>query len=124
MVCPGNHESAGKRRSGKARKGNAALRSALIEAGWSASHSRDSYYAAQYQRFRRWFGKKSESKAIFVVAHSMVITIWHLLAENCDYQDLGSDWFARRNDAEHHARRLAHQIERLGYKVTVEPAAA
>lgn len=123
-MCPGNHESAGKRRSGKARKGNAALRSALIEAAWSASHSRDSYYAAQYQRFRRRFGKHSESKAIFVVAHSMLVTIWYLLARDCDYQDLGADWFDRHNDTEQHARRLAHQIERLGYKVTVEPAAA
>ena len=95
-VCPGNHESAGKRRSGKARKGNAALRSALIEAAWSASHSRDSYYAAQYRRFCRRFGKRSESKAIFVVAHSMLVAIWHILANDCDYEDLGSDWFERR----------------------------
>jgi transposase len=123
-MCPGNHESAGKRRSGKARKGNAALRSALIEAAWSASHARDSYYAAQYRRFCRRFGKKSESKAIFVVAHSMLVTIWHILAHECDYADLGSDWFDRRTDSEQHARRLAHQIERLGYKVTVEPVAA
>ena len=123
-VCPGNHESAGKRRSGKARKGNAALRSALIEAAWSASHSRDSYYAAQYRRFCRRFGKRSESKAIFVVAHSMLVAIWHILANDCDYEDLGSDWFERRRDTEQHVRRLAHQIERLGYKVTVEPAAA
>ena len=94
-MCPGNHESAGKRRSGKARKGNAALRSALIEAAWSASHSRDSYYAAQYRRFCRRFGKRSESKAIFVVAHSMLVAIWHILANDCDYEDLGSDWFER-----------------------------
>ena len=123
-MCPGNHESAGKRRSGKARKGNAALRSALIEAAWSASHSRDSYYAAQYRRFCRRFGKKSESKAIFVVAHSMLVTIWHLLTNESDYEDLGPDWFDRHSDSERHARRLAHQIERLGYKVTVEPVAA
>ena len=123
-MCPRTHESAGKRRSGKARKGNAALRSALIEAAWSASHSRNSYYAAQYQRFRRRFGKKSESKAIFVVAHSMLVTIWHLLAHETDYADLGADWFDRRSDNDAHARRLAHQIERLGYKVTVEPVAA
>ena len=95
-MCPGNHESAGKRRSGKARKGNAALRSALIEAAWSASHSRDSYYAAQYRRFCRRFGKRSESKAIFVVAHSMLVAIWHILANDCDYEDLGADWFERR----------------------------
>ena len=123
-MCPGNHESAGKRRSGKARKGNAALRSALIEAAWSASHSRDSYYAALYRRFCRRFGKNSQSKAIFVVAHSMLVTIWHLLADESDYADLGADWFDRRSDNERHARRLAHQIERLGYKVTVEPVAA
>jgi len=123
-MCPGNHESAGKRRSGKARKGNAALRTALIEAAWSASHSHDSYYAAQYRRFSRRFGKKSESKAIFVVAYSMLVAIWHILSNECDYQDLGSDWFDRRTDNESHDRRLAHQIERLGYKVTVEPIAA
>ena len=123
-MCPGNHECAGKRRSGKARKGNAALRSALIEAAWSASHSRDSYYAALYRRFCRRFGKNSQSKAIFVVAHSMLVTIWHLLADESDYADLGADWFDRRSDNERHARRLAHQIERLGYKVTVEPVAA
>ncbi|MHB8328196.1 MAG: IS110 family RNA-guided transposase [Acidimicrobiales bacterium] len=123
-MCPGNHESAGKRRSGKARKGNAALRGALIEAAWSASHFRDSYYAALYRRFCRRFGKKSESKAIVVVAHSMLITIWHLLTNESDYEDLGSDWFDRRNGNERHARRLAQQIERLGYKVTVEPIAA
>lgn len=123
-LCPGNDESAGKRRSGKARKGNAALRTALVEAAWCASHTRDSYLAAQYQRFRRRFGKKNESKAIFAVAHSILVIIWHVLANGSQYEDLGADWFDRRQDAAVHARRLAHQIERLGYKVTVEPVAA
>jgi len=91
---------------------------------WSASHSKDSYYAALHRRFRRRFGKKGESKAIFVVAHSMLVAIWHILTNETDYADLGADWFDRRSDNEHHARRLAHQIERLGYKVTVEPVAA
>jgi transposase len=123
-LCPGNHESAGKRRSGKARKGNAALRTALVEAAWAASHNRNSYFAAQYQRFRRRFGKKNESKAIFAVAHSLLVVIWHVLVTDTTYSDLGADWFERRSDAEAHARRLARQIERLGYKVTVEPTAA
>ncbi len=123
-MCPNNYEPAGKRRSGKARKGNAALWSALIEVAWSASHSRDSYYAAQYRRFCRRFGKKSESKAIFVVAHSMLDAIWHVLTLECDYADLGADWFDLRTDSERHARRLARRIGRLGYKVTVEPVAA
>jgi len=123
-MSPGNHESAGKRRSGKARNGNAALRSALIEAAWAASRSKSSYYAALYRRFCRRFGKKSESKAIFVVAHSMLVTIWRTLANESDYADLGADWFDRRGDNERHARRLADQIERLGHEVTVEPVAA
>ncbi len=54
----------------------------------------------------------------------MLVTIWHMLASQSDYADLGADWFDRRSDNERHARRLAHQIERLGYKVTVEPVAA
>ena len=54
----------------------------------------------------------------------MLVTIWHILTNECDFEDLGSDWFDRRTDNERHARRLAHQIERLGYKVTVEPVAA
>jgi len=123
-VCPGNHESAGKRRSVKARKGNATLRSALIETAWAASHPRDSYNAAQHRRFCRRFGKKSGSKAIFVVARSMLVTIWHLVTSESDYADLSADWFDRHNDSERNARRLAHQIERLGCKATVEPVAA
>ena len=54
----------------------------------------------------------------------MLVTIWHMLASQSDYADLGADWFDRRSDNERHARRLAHQSERLGYKVTVEPVAA
>jgi transposase len=61
-LCPGNRESAGKQKSGRARKGDAALRAALVEAAWAASHTNDSYLAAQYRRFKRRFGKKSESK--------------------------------------------------------------
>jgi len=78
---------------------------------------------SQYRPFCRRLSKKSESKAIFVVAHSMLVIIWHMLANESDYVDLGADWFDRRSDNDAHARRLAHQIERLGYKVTVEPAA-
>ncbi len=54
----------------------------------------------------------------------MLVTIWHLLTNETDDEDLGADWFDRRSDNERHARQLAHQIERLGHKVTVEPVAA
>jgi transposase len=123
-LCPGNHESAGKRRSGKARKGDAALRTALVEAAWAATRTRSTYLGAQYQRFRRRFGSKGEAKAIFAVAHTMLGIVWHVLAEQQPYTELGADYFTRRTDTEAHARRLARQIEKLGYQVTIQPQAA
>lgn len=123
-LCPGNHESAGKRRSGRARKGDAALRTALVEAAWAATRTRNTYLGAQYQRFRRRFGSKGEAKAIFAVAHTMLVIVWHVLAQQRPYTDLGVDYFAQRTDAQAHARRLARQIEKLGYRVTIEPQAA
>jgi transposase len=123
-LCPGNHESAGKRRSGKARKGNAALRSALCEAAWAAAHTKEGYLPAQYRRFLRRFGKKNENKAIFALAHTLVVIIWYLLAEGCDYEDLGGDYFDRRHDADARQRYLVRELEKLGNTVTLEPAAA
>src|SRR5205823_12671256 len=73
--CPGNNESAGKRRSDKARKGNGALRAALCEAAWVAAHGKDGYLAARYRRFQRRFGTKGETKAIFAVAHTSLVII-------------------------------------------------
>jgi len=122
-LCPGNHESAGKRKSGRARKGNAALRSALVEAAWAAAHTNDSYLAAQYRRFKRRFGKKSEGKALFAVAHSMIIIIWHVLAEARSYDDLGPDYFERRTTTASRQRYLVRELEKLGHTVLLEPAA-
>ena len=123
-LCPGNHESAGKRRSGRARKGDAALRTALVEAAWAATRTRNTYLGAQFQRFRRRFGAKGEAKAIFAVAHSMIVIVWHVLAEQKPYTERGADYLTQRTDTEGHARRLARQIEKLGFTVTYEPTAA
>jgi transposase len=123
-LCPGNHESAGKRRSGKARKGDAALRTALCEAAWSAGHCNDGYLPAQYRRFLRRFGKKNENKAIFAVAHTLIVIIWHVLHDGCDYRDdLGADYFERRNDAAARQHYLVRELEKLGHTVTLQPAA-
>jgi transposase len=122
-LCPGNHESAGKRHSGKARKGNAALRAALCEAAWCAARTRNTYLSAQFRRFCRRFGKKGEAKAIFAVAHTMLVIIWHVLHDDIDYEDLGGDYFERHTDTEAHTRRLVRQLEKLGHKVTLAPAA-
>lgn len=112
-----------KRRSGKARKGNAALRSALCEAAWCAARTKDTYLSAQFRRFCRRFGKKGEGKAIFAVAHTMIVIIWHVLHDEVDYAELGGDYFERRTDTEAHTRRLVRQLEKLGHKVTLAPAA-
>jgi transposase len=123
-LCPGNHESAGKRRSGKARKGDEALRTALVEAAWAAARTRDTYLSAQFRRFCRRFGKKGEAKAIFVVAHTMLVMVWQVLSKDAPYKELGADHFTRHTDSQAHARRLARQIEKLGYHVTLQPAEA
>lgn len=123
-LCPGNHESAGKRRSGKARKGDAALRTALCEAAWAASHCKDGYLPAQYRRFLRRFGKRNENKATFAVAHTLIVIIWHVLNDGCDYHDdLGADYFQRRHSAASRQRYLIGELEKLGNTVTLQPAA-
>ena len=123
-MCPGNHESGGKRRSGRARKGNAALRAALCEAAWAASHARSGYLPAQYRHLLRTFGKKGQTRAVFAVGHSILVIAWHLMAHDRDYADLGGDHFTRATDAEARQRYLVRQLEALGHKVTLEPAAA
>jgi transposase len=121
-ICPGHDESAGKRRSGKTRKGNRWLRTALIEAANSAAgRTRGTYLNAQYLRLK---SRRGHSKAIVAVAHSILVSAYHVLTEGRPYADLGSDYFARREDTEHLTRRLVRQLERLGQRVTVEPATA
>jgi transposase len=123
-LCPGQHESAGKSKSGRARKGNSALRVALCEAAWAGVRKNDSYLGAQFRRFQRRFGKKAEGKAIFACAHTLIVIIYHVLAEDdAAFEDLGADWFQRRSDTQAHTRRLVHQLEKLGHCVTLTPAA-
>ena len=95
----------------------------MCEAAWAAAHGKDSYLAAQYRRFHRRFGTKGETKAIFAVAHTAIIIVWHLLANDSTYDELGADYFARRTNTEAHQRHLIRQLEALGHKVTLQPAA-
>jgi transposase len=123
-MCPGNHESGGKRRSGRARKGNAALRAALCEAAWAAARSKTGYLPAQYRHLMRTFGKKGQTRAVFAIGHSILVISWHLLANGCDYADLGAEHFTRHTDHEARKRYLVRQLEALGQKVTIEAAVA
>jgi transposase len=117
-LCPGHDESAGKRRSGKTRKGSRWLRAALIEAAWATSHTKG-YLGAQYRRLARRRGRK---KALVAVAHSILVIAYHILKEGTTYRDLGHDYFDQRDTARLQ-RRLIARLEALGLRVTVEPLA-
>jgi transposase len=119
-VCPGNDESAGKRRSGKTRKGSKWLRANLIEAATAASRTKDTYLQAQYQRLR---ARRGHARAITALAHSMLVATWHILTTGEIYQDPGGDYFARR-DPERQTRRLVAHLEKLGHIVTLQTATA
>ena len=118
--CPGNNLTGGKRRSGKPTRGNRWLGEVLIECAWAAARSRDTYLAAQYWRLARRIGKK---KAAVAVGHSILVVAWHLLADDYDYQDLGGDYFIRR-DTDRARQRAVAQLQALGYRVVLEPLAA
>jgi transposase len=118
--CPGNNLTGGKRRSGKPTKGNRWLGEVLTECAWAAAHSRDTYLAAQFWRLARRIGKK---KAAGAVGHSILVVAWHLLAYDCDYRDLGGDFFVRR-DTDRARHRAIAQLQALGYQVTLQPTAA
>jgi transposase len=120
-ICPGHDESAGKRRTGKTRKGNRWLRTALVEAAQSAAgRTKDTYLHAQYLRVKRRRGHK---KAIVAVAHSILVAAYYILRDERPYEELGGDYFVRRENPERLARRLVQQLERLGQRVTLEPVA-
>ncbi len=93
-LCPGNDQSAGKRRSGRTRKGSKWLRGTLTEAALAATKTKDSYYAAQYQRLR---GRRGHPKAITAVGHSILTAAWHILTNGELHRDLGADYFSQRD---------------------------
>ena len=126
-LCPGNHESAGRRRSGKRRKGNPHLQSILVECAWAAIRH-DGYLKALYHRHvMKWGGYRSpaaKKQAIVVVAHALAVIIWHILATGKPYEELGADYFTRLLDPERETRRLIARLEALGHHVTLDAAAA
>jgi len=120
-LCPGNNESAGWHRSGTTRKGNKELCQVLTECAWAAGRT-STYLGTQFRRFHRRFGKKGGRKAAIATAHTLIVIIWHVLAETTAYNDLGSDYFTRRIDTpETHKRRLIRELEALGHRVPSNP---
>jgi len=116
-MCPGNHQSAGKRKSGKTRKGSPWLRQALIEAAHGAARSKKTYLGAQYRRLVVRLGKK---KAIVAVAHSLLVIAYHVLTRREPYRDLGPNYFDE-HDRQGVEERLIKRLKRLGYDVELKP---
>jgi len=120
-LCPGNEESAGKRKRSASTKGNRWLRRALCEAGRAASRKKDSYFLAQY---RRLASRRGANRASLAVAHSLLVVFYHLLShpEN-EYQELGATYFDQL-EPRRAQRYLVKRLEALGYQVTLTPNAA
>jgi transposase len=115
-ICPGNDQSAGKRRSGRTRNGSKWLDWALSETAISATRAKNTYLAAQYTRLKPRRGHK---KALGAVKHSILAACWHMLSTGEIYNDLGGDYY-RRRDPERVTKRLIAQLEQLGHKVTLQ----
>jgi transposase len=118
-MCPGQNESAGKRRSGKTRKGNRYLRATLIQAGLAAMRKNGSALQARYHRIKRHRGHK---KAVVAVGHQVLEIAYYIMRDSVTYHELGADYFDRQH-AERAVRRHVRRLEALGFHVTIEKAA-
>ena len=118
-LCPGSHDSAGKRKSGKIRKGSLWLRRCLCQGAWAVSTKKNNYLSALYRRLAVRRGSK---RATIAVAHKLLVIAYYILRDGTCYSDLGADYFDRLNP-EGLRRRLTKRLEGLGFKVTVEPLA-
>jgi transposase len=119
-LVPGSNESAGKRRSSRARHGNCYLRRALCQSAWAVSHKKDCYLTAHFYRRASRSGVK---KAILATAHQILIIAYHILREGTRYQERGGDFYDRLNP-EKAQRRLTERLERLGWQVVLQPREA
>ena len=117
-LCPGNNESAGKRKSGKIRKGNALLRSTLVTCAHAATRNKKSYFYAQFMRISAHRGKK---RAYVAVAHSMLVAIYHILKDGVVFKDLGADYYSQFN-RERKINAYLKKLKALGWEVPVVAA--
>lgn len=114
---PGNHESAGKQRSGKTRKGSPWLRTLLVQAAHAGGRKKNTYLWAQY---RRLAARRGKNKAAIAVGHTILVIAYHLLERGTAYRELGPHYFDEL-DRQKVERRLVRRLEGLGYKVALEP---
>jgi transposase len=115
-MAPGTNITGGKRQSGKTTKGDVWLRDILTQCAWAAARTKNTYLSAQFWRLARRIGKK---KAAIAVGHSILVICWHLLTNDCDYNDLGGDYFTRRHNPDRRRDHHIQQLQALGYRVTL-----
>ena len=116
-VCPGNRESAGKQKSGRARKGNVHLRTMLVGAAISAARTKGSYLKDKFHRLK---ARRGALRAALAIAHKILVSAYHMLAKNLPYRDLGEAYLDQISQTRTVAN-LKRRLERLGYNVTLEP---
>ena len=118
-VCPGNHESAGRQKSGRARKGNIHLRTILVSAAISASRTKGSYLKDKFHRLK---ARRGGLRAALAIAHKILVSAYHMLAKTLPYRDLGEAYLDQIGQTRTVAN-LKRRLERLGYRVILEPNA-
>jgi transposase len=118
-LCPGQNQSAGKRKSSRLRKGAPWLKTMLVQCAWAAKRQNNSYYKAQ---FHRLCARRGPQKAICAVAAAILTAIYHIILRGTPHQDLGADYFDHRS-SEAKANRLVAQLSKLGYAVQIQPLA-
>jgi transposase len=119
-LCPGNHESAGKKMSGRTTHGNRYLKRALCQAAWAATRAKGTYPAALYRRIRSRNGHQS---AIIAVAHYLLVVSYQLLRKGGEYVEVGADYYDQKNKPKV-VRRLVQRLNRLGYYADLRPVGA
>ena len=119
-ICPGQHESGGKKHSAATRKGSKWLRRTLTECAKGVVRTKGTYLSARYHRIK---SRRGHAKATIATAHKILTAAYHVLNQGVPYHELGEDVFHRRDSeaTERYRRRLIHQLERLGHKVTLQP---
>jgi transposase len=118
-LCPGNHESAGKRQSGRTTKGNVWLRALLVQCAWAAGRSKGTYLQAM---LRRLAARRGTKRALVAVAHRLLDIVYAVLRKGQSYRELGPDYLNRPADRERLKARLVKRLEKLGVTVTIEDA--
>ncbi len=118
-LCPGNNESAGKRRTGRTRFGNRWLKQMLVQCAWAAARTKCSSFHRMYQRLK---ARRGHKRALIAIAHAMLSTIWYLLSRNSEYREQGPVEQHRQNPRRL-TQHLVQRLEQLGYVVALTPAA-